>query len=148
MSCSVTLTVTDEVGFSDSDTATLIVEDTILPQLACVETTNPNGRYVPTRKNPNGFYELLADDACDDAPVILVSDLDGSGPFGPFASGDRAKITESPGGESDAKSMGSSQGQAGAIAAHLTLRSDAIVTAIDASGNVATATCLVPPPPK
>jgi hypothetical protein len=144
----VTLTVEDPVGFTDDDTVTITVRDTTPPDVACLETTNPHGKNVPKGRNPDGFYELLADDACDDAPVILVSDLNGSGPFGPFASGDRVKITESPDDEPTAKPMGSSKGQAGAIAAHLILRSDAIVTATDASGNVATATCLVPPPPK
>jgi hypothetical protein len=148
VSCSVTLAVTDEAGFSDSDTVTLTVEDTIPPQLACVETTNPSGKNLPKGKNPDGFYELAANDACDPTPVILVSDQAGSGPFGPFASGDKVKITEAPGRTPSAMQMGSSQGKAGAIAVHLTLRSDATMTAIDASGKVATATCLVPPPPQ
>jgi hypothetical protein len=144
----VTLRVEDPFGLTDDDTVAITVEDTTPPEVACVETTNPSGRNVPKGRNADGFYELVADDDCDDAPVILVSDQAGSGPFGPFASGDRVKITEAPGGKPSAKPMGSSNGQAGAITAHLKLRSDATVTAIDASGNVGTAACLVPPPPK
>ena len=58
------------------------------------------------------------------------------------------KITEAPGGKAKSKKMGSSQGQAAAIAAHLTLTSDAIVLAVDPVGNVFRVRCLVPPPPK
>jgi hypothetical protein len=36
----------------------------------------------------------------------------------------------------------------GVIDWHITLKGDAIVTATDASGNSATVSCKVPPPPK
>jgi hypothetical protein len=45
--------------------------------------------------------------------------------------------------------MGSTNGQAGAVAVKITGTGDALVVAVDASGNVsAPAECLVPPPPK
>ena len=115
---------------------------------------NPHGKNVPRagRKSPgqneDGFYQLLASDDLDPNPLIWVSDANGSGPFGPFASGDNVKITEVPGGKAKAQPMGSSKGQAGAIAAHLKLTGDAIATAIDAAGNATSVACLVPAPPK
>jgi hypothetical protein len=140
----VKLTVENAVKLTDDDTVTITVQDTMPPQLVCVETTNPSGnkKILPSGKNPNGFYQLICSDICDAAPVIWVSDLNGSGPFGPFASGDRVKITEAPGSTPTSKPM------AGAIIAHLTLRSDAVVMAVDASGLVTTGMCMVPPPPK
>ncbi|MEX2431388.1 MAG: hypothetical protein WD645_05650 [Dehalococcoidia bacterium] len=65
--------------------------------------------------------------------------------FGPFASGDNVKITEATGGTPTSKPMG---GPNSAIAAHLILDGDAMVTATDAAGNTGTALCLVPPQPK
>jgi hypothetical protein len=119
---------------------------------------NPHGDTVPPAgsttlpgskggQNPDGFYQLLATDNLDPAPQIFVTDAGGAGPFGPFASGDNVKITEAPGAVPGSKSIGSDSGSAGAVAAHITLNGDAIVTAVDASGNSESTTCLVPPPP-
>jgi hypothetical protein len=79
---------------------------------------------------------------------IFVTDANSSGPFGPFKSGDKVKITEAPGRTATSKKMGSAKGQAGAIAAHITLTGDAIMNAVDPAGNVFSTTCFVPPPPK
>ena len=124
------------------------------PEVDCVETVNPHGSNVPPAgqkskgQNEDGFYQLLAVDDNDPDPQIFVSDINGSGPFGPFSSGDNVKITEAPGGIADSKPMGSGNGQAGAIAAHIKLTGDAVVVATDAAGNSSSTSCLVPPPPK
>ena len=68
--------------------------------------------------------------------------------FGPYVSGDKLKVTEAPGATPSEKKMGSANGQADAIAAHLTLNADPVVVVTDASGNKTTVACLVPPPPK
>ena len=113
----------------------------------CVETVNPHGKNVPPAgqkskgQNEDGFYQLLAVDDNDPNPQLFVSDINGSGPFGPFSSGDNVKITEAPGGTPDSKSMGSGNGQPRS-------GGDALVTATDAAGNSTTTSCLVPPPPK
>jgi len=95
-------------------------------------------------QNEDGFYQLVAEDNCDDVAEIEIF-VSG---FGPFASGDVVKITEDPGAAPLCKKMGSSKGQAGAVAAHIILPADPVVTAVDTSGNVGTCLCFVPPPPK
>ncbi len=109
---------------------------------------NPSGKNVPKAgkkspgQNEDGFYQLLATDDDDPAPQIFVSDANGSGPFGPFSSGDTVKITEAPGSKAVSKPMG------GAVVAHIRLTADAVVTATDAAGNSTSVSCLLPPPPK
>lgn len=128
------------------------------PKVDCKETVNPHGKNVPPAgkttlpgpkggQNEDGFYELFAEDESGNVE-IFVTDSFGSGPFGPFMSGDKVKITEAPGAVPNSKPMGSNNGQAGAIVAHITLKSDAIVVAVDAAGNKAQVACLVPPLPK
>jgi hypothetical protein len=150
----VRLIVTDDFGLSDSCVAVVTVVDTTQPTVGCVETVNPHGQTVPPAgsttlpgplggQNDDGFYELFADDNCNDGVEIFVNG------FGPFVSGDIVKITEAPGATPTSEEMGSTNGQAGAIAAHLILDSDPVVTAVDAAGNVSfPVDCLVPPPPK
>ncbi len=129
------------------------------PKAACTETVNPHGKNVPPAgsttlpgprggQNEDGFYKLFAVDNLPGPVTIFVTDALGSGPFGPFSPGDQVKITEAPGGPASSKPMGSGNGQAGAIVAHITLLSDALMTAVDASGNSTIVSCLVPPPPK
>lgn len=136
----------------DGSAITLIRNEDMPPEVECVETVNPSGKNVPRAgqrspgQNEDGFYQLAAFDDFDPDPQIFVSDLNGSGPFGPFSSGANVKITEAPGGTATSKPMGSPK--TGGIAAHVTLTGDAVVTAVDAAGNTASTTCLVPPPPK
>ncbi len=155
----VTVTATDASGNTASDSLVVHVVDTTPPNVTCVETVNPHGNNVPGEKrsdnakskakNPDGFYELCVTDICDPEPKIYVSYI-GADPylFGPFMSGDVVKVTEAPGAAPSMKKIGSSNGEAGAVAAHITLPSDPVVYAVDASGNVSTCICFVPPPPK
>jgi hypothetical protein len=53
-----------------------------------------------------------------------------------------AKLTQAPGAKPTAKPG------PGEIDWHITLKGDAVVTGTEASGNSASVTCLVPPPPK
>ena len=133
--------------------------DTTPPKVECIETVNPHGAKTPPAgsttlpgpkggQNEDGFYKLLAKDDIDPSVQIFVTDSFGSGPFGPFASGDKIKITEAPDATPSSKLIGSTNGQAGAIVAHITLKSDAIITVTDAAGNSASVSCLVPPLPK
>ena len=150
----VTLTVTDDKGLSAICTATVTVVDITPPKVKCIESVNPHGKKIPPAgsstlpgakggQNEDGFYQLFAEDSCDSDPDIFVSS------FGPFKSGDVVKITEAPGATPSMKKIGSSNGQAGAVVAHLILDSDPCVTAVDTAGNTSQCTdCLVPPPPK
>ncbi|MFC1995139.1 hypothetical protein ACFLVK_01880 [Chloroflexota bacterium] len=140
------------------------------PKVWCIETENPHGKNVPPAgkttlpgskggQNEDGFYQLFAKnrpcpDTYSDPPEIFITwkGADATDPnqrFGPFASGDRVKITQAPGAPPSSKPIGSSKGQAGAVKAHITIPSDAIVYAVDAAGNMSQCVeCLVPPPPK
>jgi hypothetical protein len=129
------------------------------PAARCVEGPNPHGQTVPPAgsttppgtkggQNDEGFYRLLAVDPVDPNPDIFVGTTAAPLLFGPFSSGTVVKITEAPGATPNMKSIGSASGQAGAVAAHIILNADAVMTAVDNSGNATTATCLVPPPPK
>jgi len=140
------------------------IPDVTPPVVRCVETTNPHGQTVPPAgsttppgakggQNEDGFYELLAFDNVDPNPEIFVLDT-GSGtifPLAPpgFASGTKIKYTEAPGGTPSIKKMGSTSGQAGAVAWHITGTGDMAIFAVDDAGNVSDRVlCLVPPPPK
>jgi len=134
------------------------VGDITPPEVWCEESVNPHGKNVPGKnrsdnakdkaKNPDGFYQLFAEDNCDPEPDIFVSCEACADAFGPFASGIVVKLTEAPGAAPSCKKIGSSKGQAGAVLWHITLPSDPVIIAIDASGNMDWCRCLVPPPPK
>ena len=63
--------------------------------------------------------------------------------FGPFPSGTKIKLTQAPGATPSIKPG------AGVIDWHIKLNGDAVVVAVDGSGNVSDpVNCLVPPPPK
>lgn len=136
------------------------VLDITPPEVWCEETVNPHGRTVPPAgrttlpgpkggQNEDGFYQLLAEDNCDPEPEIYVSYI-GADPylFGPFDSGVVVKFTEAPGAEPSMKKIGSAKGQADAVACHITLPSDPVIYAVDASGNMIRCMCFVAPLPK
>ena len=139
---------------------TICVKDDEPPEVACLETVNPHGKTVPPAgkttlpgpkggQNEDGFYELLAVDNFDLDPDIFVVDTGSGEVFGPFSSGDKVKYTEANGAEPGIKNIGSSNGQAGAVAAHINGTGDMAVFAVDAVGNESPlVSCLVPPPPK
>lgn len=147
----------DTVVYSE-DTATKDWVDTTPPVAACTPTTNPHGKNVPNApgqggkgQNQDGFYALSAEDAVwpADSLQIFVTDTGSGTVFGPFSVGTRIKYTQAPGAKPEQKPIGSGNGQAGAVAWHITGKGDASVTAVDGSGNVsAGVSCLVPPPPQ
>jgi hypothetical protein len=142
----------------------ITIPDVTPPVVRCVETTNPHGQNVPPAgsttlpgpkggQNEDGFYELLAVDNVDPNPEIFVVDL-GSGTIFPsaplgFPSGTKIKYTQAPGATPSIKKIGSTNGEAGAVAWHIKGTGDMAIFAVDDAGNVsARVTCLVPPPPK
>jgi hypothetical protein len=141
------------------DTANKLWKDVTPPNAACLETTNPHGQKIPPAgttlpgtkggQNPDGFYAVVAADLSDPNPLVYVVDTGSGTVFGPYASGTKIKYTEANGATPGAKKIGSTNGEAGAVAWHITGTGDAAVYAVDASGNVsARVSCLVPPPPK
>jgi hypothetical protein len=132
--------------------------DTTSPVAECLEGPNPHGNTKPKApgnggqgQNQDGFYELAAADTVwpDGALRLFVEDSGSGTVFGPFEAGTVIKYTEANGATPKIKKIGSSNGQADAVSWHITGNGDAIVYAVDGSGNQSTtAACLVPPPPK
>jgi hypothetical protein len=127
------------------------------PVASCTESVNPAGENTPPAgsttlpgsrggQNEDGLYALVGEDAEDGTALVFVTNASGSATFGPFSSGLVVKITEAPGRTPTAKFMG---GPSSAVAAHITLDSDAFVFAVDSFGEESpVVSCLVPPPPK
>ena len=120
----------------------------------CVEYVNPHGKTIPPAgltppgtnpnggENPDGFYQIGNTGGGD----VWVKDLGSGQVFGPFAGGTAIKYTQAPGKTPSVQSIGSSNGQAGAVAVHITGTGDfqVIASPTGTTGPV----CLVPPPPK
>ena len=149
--CTVEFLVDGELLEGFTQTVTVDINDVTAPDASCVEATNPHGKNVPkaTNQNPDGFYLLTAGDNVDPNPQLFVVDSETGHVFGPFESGTTIKYTEANGAAPGQKKIGSSNGKAGAVMWHLTGQGDALLVAVDASGNVSeVAECLVPPPPR
>jgi hypothetical protein len=117
----------------------------------CVETVNPHGENTPPAgsttlpgaqggQNEDGFYLISSDVGTN----VFVVDLGSGTVFGPYPSGTVVKYTQAPGATPSAKTIGSVQGQAGAVEVHITGTGDMGVRTIDNN----TIDCFVPPPPK
>ena len=129
--------------------------DSTPPDPSCIETVNPNGNNVPRAgqnspgQNEDGFYMISAVDNTDPGPQVFVRDNGSGTVFGPYPSGTNIKWTEANGVTPNEKSIGSANGNAGAVTVHIQGTGDAEVFAVDANGNVSGGVaCLVPPPPK
>ena len=153
-------TVAVPTGQTACDNATVEWVDTTPPVAACMPGPNPHGKKIPPAgsstlpgpkggQNEDGFYDLQAEDAVDPALDVFVVDQVTGHVFGPYAPDTVVKWTQAPGAEPAEKPIGSTRGQAGAVAWHLTGQGDMTVYATDASGNASDPViCLVPPFPK
>jgi hypothetical protein len=135
----VTCNAVDDSKNSSSCSSSVTVVDTTKPVVSCVESVNPSGKNVPKASNTNedGFYKVSASDICT-TPVIKIGSFT-------LASGETIKITQTPGksGVRLVNTMGKP-----AIKHFQVGPNDAVITATDGSGNQASVTCFVPPPPK
>jgi len=146
----VTCTATDAATNKSSCSFTITVNDVEPPVASCGPGINPSGNNKPNAgnnpasgQNPDGFYEVRAKDNCDPNPKIYIRDSASSFVAGPFANGDQLKITQAPGVTPQQKPG------AGVIVAHLQLKGDALLYAVDADGNASVPQkCFVPPLPK
>jgi hypothetical protein len=119
----------------------------------CKEYVNPHGKTIPPAgltppgtnpkggENPDGFYQVGTTSGGD----VFVTDLGSGKVFGPYPGGTVIKYTQAPGGTPSAKSIGSTNGQAGAVTVHITGTGDFQISPV---GGGPTQTCLVPPKPK
>jgi hypothetical protein len=148
-SITASVTLNSPTGAIDTEVVAKTWADLTPPVVSCRPTTNPSGNNIPpagenpkSGQNPDGFYILLATDLVDPNPDIFVDDSASSFLAGPYPSGTKIKLTQAPGTTPNAKPG------PGEIDWHIKLKGDAIVIATDASGNSASVTCRVPPPPK
>lgn len=149
VSCTVDFLVNGELLDGFTQTITVHVPDVTAPTVACDQGTNPHGKTIPRGTNEDGFFLLTAEDNVDPNPQIFVIDSGSGAVFGPYPSGTTIKYVQAPGATPKEKTMGSANGQAGAVSVMIIGTGDALVFAVDASGNVsAPVACLVPPPPK
>jgi hypothetical protein len=128
------------------------VECTPTPGVAsCDEDVNPHGRTTPPAgsttmpgprggQNEDGFYEISSDTGED----VFVVDIETGTTFGPYPSGTVVKYTEANGATPNEKSIGSTNGQAGAVLVHITGQGDMGVR----TDGGELAVCYVPPLPK
>ena len=169
-------------------TLEFIFPDITPPEVWCEESVNPHGNNIPGKErgkngkpkpnqNPDGFYKLMATDNSDEPEMIKIYVVYRYGPepeeavifpenphvnpdAASFSSGDVIKLTEAPGAAPSMKKIGSSNGNADAVVAHITIPKDTApsppddptgfyLVAVDSSGNyrVCAGCCLVPPPP-
>jgi uncharacterized repeat protein (TIGR01451 family) len=146
----VTCTATDSGGATAQCQFNVTVEDREPPRVACRAGTNPSGKNVPVAgknaksgENPDGFYQLLAEDNCDPNPKIFIKDSASNFIAGPFSNGDQVKIVQAPG-VTPNRSVA-----AGVLVARIQVKGDALILARDADGNVSDPLpCRTPPPPK
>lgn len=116
---------------------TIKVNDVTPPTVACGPGVNPAG-VTPAGYGKAGFYRLVASDYLP-GTTVRVTDTATGASFGPYAPGTYVKLTQAPG------ATPSSVPFQGMVDWHVTVRGDLLVTATDAAGNTATATCTVPP---
>lgn len=138
-------------GVSASLDVTKLWQDTTPPTADCVAGVNPEGD-VPSAPgnggqgmNQDGFYELVASDDVwpADAIEVFVQDSGTGHVFGPFDVGTVIKWVESNGAQPSQKPGD------GEVDYKLKGQGDAIVYAVDGSGNVSdTVDCLVPNAPQ
>ena len=145
----ITVTVSDG-QLSASATFTITIVDVTAPTAACIPTTNPSAKNIPTAgttagksgMNPDGFYELVGSDNCDGTAFgIFIKDSASTAVFGPYAVGTKFKLVQAKGVTPNVKPM------SGYI--QVQLKGDALVYGVDSSGNTSSPqVCLVPSNPK
>jgi len=138
-------------GISDTVQVFKTWQDTTPPEAFCREGPNPSGKIpkAPGKggkgQNQDGFYTLQAEDDLwpEEELKMYIRDSGSGHVFGPYDYGTNIKYTETNGAKPSEK-RGS-----GVVLKKLKGRGDAMVYAVDGSGNQSPeVACLVPPKPK
>ena len=145
----VTIIASDTSGNMNTCSFAVTITDTEGPLVACPPAPNPSAKKIPmggknpsAGQNPDGYYQLLAEDNCDPNPLLYVHDTASSFVAGPFITGDIVKLKQNPGGTPKSGSGNSP------IVAEIHLNGDALLYAVDAGGNVSGNPCLMLMPPR
>ena len=142
LTCTTTFLVNGaEAGPEFVQTVTIKVNDVTPPTVACGPGVNPDG-HTPGGWRNAGFFQMVA---ADNLPGVSVAITDtGTGTtLQPYDAGTYFKLTQAPG-----TAVSSAVPFSGAVDWHFTFKGDASLTATDAAGNTAIATCSVPPKKK
>ena len=142
------VTLNDPLGETGCDYVTKDWVDTTPPDAFCRPGPNPDGE-IPISENEDGFYMVSAEDAVwlPEEMEVFIMDSGSGEIWGPFPSGTTFKYTEAPGAKPKIRDM-SDSGE-GYVDYAIKGQGDAVVYAVDGSGNQSSnVLCLVPPPPK
>ena len=139
LGCSTEFLINDvSAGEDYTQTVSITVNDVTDPTIACGPGVNPAGA-TPGGWAKAGFFQLVADDNLPGVMVTVTDNVTGT-TFGPYDPDTYIKLTQAVGtAESTATEF------EGAVDWHFLFAGDATITATDAAGNTATATCSVPP---
>ena len=139
LTCTTDFQVNGAVGAPGYTQTLTVTVKAAAPDLAvtCAPGPNPSGKIMPAATG-SGFFLLKTVNGT--APVtVTIADTKSSFVTGPYPAGTAIKLTQAPGAKPSA-----SKGT-GEVDYQIKLKGDALVTATDAAGNTATATCSVPP---
>ncbi|MEO8427403.1 MAG: HYR domain-containing protein [Verrucomicrobiota bacterium] len=127
----VTCTATDEAGNTAMCSFNVTVNDTELPVASCAVVKAPVLHTNPLRIV--GWFQLLATDNCDPDPLLYIKGSAGSFVAGPFHNGDQVEIAHG-------RSLipGQAPSTFGGNIATIQLNGDALLWAVDSSGNTST----------
>ncbi|KGN36345.1 vWA domain-containing protein [Knoellia subterranea] len=142
LTCTTTFLINGaEAGDEFVQTVNIKVNDVTPPTMACGPGVNPDG-VTPGGWQNAGFFQMVASDNLPGVTVSIKDNVTGT-TFGPYDPGTYFKLTQAPG-----IAASTVVPFEGAVDWHFTFKGDATLTATDAAGNTATATCSVPPKKK
>lgn len=130
-----------DAGDGFTQTVSVKVNDVTKPTVSCGPGVNPAG-VTPGGWQNAGFFQLVAADNLPGVQVSVKDTVTGTS-FGPYAPGTYIKLTQAVGTSTSTVSPFE-----GAVNWQFQFAGDALITATDAAGNTATATCSVPPKKK
>ncbi|MGJ6980260.1 vWA domain-containing protein [Aestuariimicrobium soli] len=140
LTCSTTFMVNGSDADHLTQSVAITVNDVTPPTISCGPGVNPDGT-TPTNYLSSGFYQMVAADNLAGV-TVTASDTKTGTVFGTYAAGSYFKLTQSVGGS---PSVGPFDGM---VDYQFKVKGDLLLTATDAAGNTATATCKVPPKQK